>query len=146
MAWIGRAFTFALLACVAVLPACTEAEPVETPENRPESAVADPAAEWDRRTKAKSYITHCGNGLKIYRLIHGRYPTTAEGLAILTASTDRHPEGILEAVEPNDPWGRPYEYTSDGRTYRIVSFGRDGVEGGEGFDADIRSDEIDRGE
>lgn len=40
-----------------------------------------------------------------------------------------------------DPWGRPYVYLlpAPGRPRRIVSYGRDGVPGGKGIDADIDS-------
>lgn len=36
-----------------------------------------------------------------------------------------------------DPWGRLYRYDSDGAGYSISTFGRDGVEGGSGEDADV---------
>ena len=38
-----------------------------------------------------------------------------------------------------DPWDRPYIYRFPGQhgAYDIFSYGRDGIEGGEGEDADI---------
>jgi hypothetical protein len=51
-------------------------------------------------------------GLASFRLQHGRYPTTQEGLAILIrerhVDTDRMP--VNRSGEPLDPWGRPYLY------------------------------------
>ena len=38
---------------------------------------------------------------------------------------------------PLDPWGNPYFYQSDGNNYVLKSFGADGVEGGDGKNADI---------
>lgn len=40
-----------------------------------------------------------------------------------------------------DPWGKPFVYTCPGLhgDYDLVSFGRDGVSGGDGLDADITS-------
>jgi general secretion pathway protein G len=99
------------------------------------------AVEEGRITRAKADIDAFENALKMYRLDNRKYPTTAEGLEKLTESTSKHQEGYLENFPYEDPWGIPYEYTSDGNTYLIVCFGRDGQEGGEGFDADIRTDD-----
>lgn len=44
---------------------------------------------------------------------------------------------------PKDPWGNDYHYTKEGtRSYRIVSYGANGVPGGTGVEADISSDDI----
>ncbi|MBW2022314.1 MAG: type II secretion system protein GspG, partial [Deltaproteobacteria bacterium] len=42
---------------------------------------------------------------------------------------------------PLDPWGRPYQYCGPGEhgDYDLFSYGKDGVEGGEGYDKDIVS-------
>jgi general secretion pathway protein G len=44
--------------------------------------------------------------------------------------------GYIERI-PADPWGHPYFYQSDGNSYVLKSYGADGVEGGEGKNADI---------
>lgn len=71
------------------------------------------------------------------------YPTTDQGLAALTAkpSGGREcrsypPSGFIERIE-RDPWDFDYVYESDGRQFTIYSTGADGIEGGEGDDADI---------
>ena len=49
---------------------------------------------------------------------------------------------VFAGVElPNDPWGRPYQYLNPGIKGEIdvMSFGADGVSGGEGKDADVGS-------
>jgi general secretion pathway protein G len=56
----------------------------------------------------------------------------------------RWPEGgYLDKVEiPLDPWGHPYVYLSPGQhspDYDLKSFGADGLEGGEGDNADLES-------
>jgi general secretion pathway protein G len=96
-----------------------------------------------RAAGARADIHAFETALKQYRLHHGRYPTTSQGLVVLTEPTDRRPEGYLERFDENDPWGNPYDYTSDGRVFLIVTYGADGIEGGEGLDADIRSDRVD---
>ena len=70
--------------------------------------------------------------LESYKSDHGEYPTTADGLAVLST---------YGAVPAADPWGNPYQYNSPGRftDYELNSLGADGAEGGEGDDADITS-------
>ncbi|MBI5434456.1 MAG: type II secretion system major pseudopilin GspG [Planctomycetes bacterium] len=43
---------------------------------------------------------------------------------------------------PRDPWKNEYQYETNGSEYRIYSYGKDGMPGGEGEDADIDSDTI----
>jgi len=80
------------------------------------------------------------NALKLFKLDNGFYPSTAEGINALIQPPPRarrfNPDGYLDKV-PLDPWGQEYAYFSDGRDIRIVSFGADGVEGGEGYDRDL---------
>lgn len=83
--------------------------------------------------------------LQEYRRRCNSYPTTEQGLqALLTApQTGRQcrnypPGGFLETPNlPLDPWDSDFMYVSDGRTFNIYSLGPDGMEGGEGNDADI---------
>lgn len=73
------------------------------------------------------------------------YPTSEQGLESLIEkpSSGRDckrykPGGYLDQeIIPDDPWGNPYVYTSDGKTYNIISYGQDGEEGGEEKDVDI---------
>jgi type II secretory pathway pseudopilin PulG len=72
------------------------------------------------------------------------YPTTAQGLAALNPYLPlQDPAGrpLMKNLPAADPWGNPYVYTSPGLhgDYDLVSYGRDGVEGGDGLDADITS-------
>lgn len=66
----------------------------------------------------------------------GQVPTTEEGIKKLLE------EGLIKKNALNDPWGNPYMYRapgSNGQPYEIWSWGADGKEGGEGFNKDIRS-------
>jgi general secretion pathway protein G len=69
------------------------------------------------------------NAAKLYRKDTGRFPSTAEGLAPLA------PKYVASVTE--DGWGRPYQYESDGGSARIWTWGRDGIPGGSGADADL---------
>lgn len=83
--------------------------------------------------------------LQSYRLDNYNYPTTEQGLEALVSKTDIDPvprkfpdEGYIEKL-PKDPWQRPYVYIapSDEHPFDVYTLGRDGVEGGEGEDADL---------
>lgn len=92
---------------------------------------------------AKTQIEMLGQGLDAFRLDVGRYPTTSEGLNALI--TNPGVEGwngpYLKKGLPNDPWKRPYQYTSPGEhgDYDLVSNGADGAPGGEGENKDVNS-------
>ena len=84
--------------------------------------------------------------LATLRLDIDRFPTTAEGLALLTSPPQderlraswRGP--YLDGELPKDPWGNPYQYSvpgSGGQPFALYSFGADGKRGGEGLDADL---------
>jgi type II secretion system protein G len=74
----------------------------------------------------------------------GRYPKSDEGLNALMerpAGVENWKGPYLPKGIPLDPWKRPYVYSSPGKhgDYDIISFGADGVEGGEGENRDIVS-------
>ena len=100
------------------------------------------ATDKAKRVKAQADIAQIKSGLDRYYLDAGSYPTSGQGLSALVAT----PTGgnipkdwqgpYLEKIPP-DPWGNAYFYQSDGNSYTLKSFGADGVEGGEGKNADI---------
>ncbi len=96
---------------------------------------------------AKIQIKEISKSLEAYNLTCNAYPTTDEGLKALTASPgDSCPNWGPEAYmkkEPKDPWGRPYIYESDGGNFTLVSTGKDRKSGGEGYDKDISSADLD---
>ena len=90
--------------------------------------------------------------LKLYKLDNGMYPDTEQGLQALVEKpgTGLIPKkwkagGYLEKGRvPKDPWGNDFIYLSPGVNdeYDIISYGADGVAGGEGKDKDINSWDI----
>jgi len=104
-------------------------------------------------TEAKVQIKNFETALKLYKIDNGTYPGTEQGLEALVAKPEagKVPQnwregGYLEKKKvPNDPWGAPYIYASPGASgdYDILSYGADSARGGEGFDADIESWNID---
>ncbi|MBX3023835.1 type II secretion system major pseudopilin GspG [bacterium] len=93
-----------------------------------------------RVTKAKADIKAIESALNLFKIDNGFYPTSAEGLTALVQAPPRakkwNPDGYLDKI-PVDPWGAEYIYQSDGRRVIVASLGADGVEGGEGYNADI---------
>ncbi len=98
-----------------------------------------------RVTVAKTDLKTIAAALRIYRLDNGDYPTTVQGLEALVERPTAPPEprawatdGYLPEV-PTDPWNRPYVYRSPGQNgaFDLLSYGKDGEEGGEGLDADL---------
>ncbi|QWR78532.1 type II secretion system major pseudopilin GspG [Candidatus Magnetomonas plexicatena] len=102
-----------------------------------------------RIADAKIQIRNFETALKLYKLDTGFFPTTEQGLEALVVkpTVGQVPQnyregGYLENKKiPADPWGRPYVYVSPGAhgDYDIVSYGADGVQGGEGINKDIES-------
>ncbi len=100
------------------------------------------ATDKAKRVKAQADIAQIKSGLDRYYLDVGSYPSTDQGLnALVSAPTGGNVphdwQGpYLEKIPP-DPWGNTYVYQSDGNAYVLKSYGADGVEGGEGKNADI---------
>ena len=91
-------------------------------------------------TKIK--IRQVEQALQMYAIKHkGRFPSTSEGLA--AASKYMPNPGEV----PTDEWDNDFQYFSPGThgdsPYEIVSLGRDGKEGGDSYDADIKSWDMD---
>ena len=98
-----------------------------------------------RITKAKSDILSLESALDLYKLDNYTYPTTDQGLDALIsmpssdpAPANWQPGGYIKKLQ-KDPWQRDYLYLSPGEhgEIDIYSLGADGVQGGEGFNADI---------
>ncbi|HUH87852.1 MAG TPA: type II secretion system major pseudopilin GspG [Pusillimonas sp.] len=87
---------------------------------------------------AKQDIGAIVQALKLYRLDHGRYPSSSQGLAALV---EEKGAGAYMDRLPYDPWNTPYQYLNPGvhGEIDVFSLGADGQPGGEGVDADIGS-------
>ncbi len=80
--------------------------------------------------RASLDIKSIEGALKLYYAKKGNFPDTATGLKGLVD------QQILDKV-PQDPWNHDYVYVLERGKPVITSYGRDGVPGGEGPDADI---------
>ncbi|MEA2048292.1 MAG: type II secretion system major pseudopilin GspG [Campylobacterota bacterium] len=90
-----------------------------------------------------SQLANLSTALDSFRLDFGRYPTTEEGLDILSVkhSTLKNWNGpYLVKKLKADAWDNAYVYKNpgkDGNEYTLLSYGADGKAGGSGKDADI---------
>lgn len=97
-----------------------------------------------RITKAKADIGALESALELYKLDNYAYPTTDQGLEALVTKPSSDPvpanwkDGYIRKLR-KDPWQRDYLYLNPGEhgAIDIYTLGADGVEGGEGPDADI---------
>lgn len=69
---------------------------------------------------------------KMYHRSMGRFPLEEEGFQPLIDAK------VLPSV-PTDPWGHSYVYKFNNEHTGVISYGADGVPGGEGENADITS-------
>lgn len=107
--------------------------------NRPDEA---------KQLKAKMQIESIGTALKLYKLDMGSYPTTEQGLQALvsapgTTGTSKWRKGgyLDKGKVPKDPWDNEFIFLSPGANgdYDLISYGADGVTGGDDKNKDITS-------
>jgi general secretion pathway protein G len=101
--------------------------------------------------KTKADLTHAKmaiieNALARFYIDCGRYPDDSEGLEVLVLPPSDIEEGkwngpYLKRSDLVDLWGNPYIYVAEGEynpgSFDLISLGADGVDGGEGDNADI---------
>jgi general secretion pathway protein G len=101
-------------------------------------------------TRASLKLLH--NAVIQFKLDTGRYPTEDEGLlALIEQPTDVsgwNQGGYLETTEiPKDAWHHDFVYQlnpESGKPFVIISYGADGEEGGEGYNEDLKSTDIEK--
>ncbi len=71
----------------------------------------------------------------------GRYPDGLEELVLEDENGERY---LDQAEVPVDPWGHEYQYEPEpgNRKFRLYTLGADGVQGGEGENADIDNETV----
>jgi general secretion pathway protein G len=95
---------------------------------------------------AATQIKMIKGSLETLRLDVGRFPKNEEGLAMLYSKPENKQiqslwQGpYLDEEVPQDPWGAPYQYSTEGvegQPFALYSFGADGKLGGEETNKDI---------
>jgi general secretion pathway protein G len=105
-----------------------------------------------KQVKAKLDIQNLETALKLYKLDNGVYPSTEQGLQALVEKPETgvipkkwKKGGYLEKGRvPKDPWGNDFVYLSPGLKgdFDILSYGADGVPGGEDENKDVNNWDI----
>ena len=99
---------------------------------------------------AQSQISTFCLALDSYYLDNGFYPSESQGLEALWQKPSGEPYPLhwngpyVSKKIPKDPWGNDYVYVSPGISglpYCVKSFGKDGFEGGSGYECDVCSEE-----
>jgi general secretion pathway protein G len=106
-----------------------------------------------KQVRAKMDIAAMETALKLYKLDSGIYPGAEQGLQALVQRPESgvipkkwRQGGYLEKSKvPKDPWGNDYIYLSPGLQgeFDIISYGADGVPGGENENKDINNWDVD---
>ncbi|HTF57603.1 MAG TPA: type II secretion system major pseudopilin GspG [Planctomycetota bacterium] len=87
-------------------------------------------------------MTNVISAMDQFKLDIGRYPDALEDLIVAPSSLPDprkyQPGGYLKEL-PTDGWGNKFIYRRNSSTkgFELISYGMDGKEGGDGYDADI---------
>ena len=95
---------------------------------------------------AETQVRMLKGALETMRLDIGRFPSSQEGLQLLTQApadarlAERWSGPYLDEAVPDDPWGNPYQYAptpAGDHPITLYSTGADGKQGGTEYDADV---------
>ncbi|MBD1389804.1 type II secretion system major pseudopilin GspG [Neiella sp. HB171785] len=90
---------------------------------------------------AETQVKMLKMALQTYRLDVGSYPKSLDALRKAPEEAGDFWDGpYLDEKLPLDPWNNEYQYRRDGKAdqgFYLYSFGADGLEGGEGLNADV---------
>lgn len=97
---------------------------------------------------ARVQIGTLEQALASYELDNGRYPTTEQGLMALVREPTTEPRprryqpgGYVKRDKIDDPWGSEFNYDMPGinntHSFDLYTYAADGVQGGEGVNADL---------
>ena len=82
------------------------------------------------------------NALNMYYTDCGKFPESLEGLSTQDSScTNWGPEAYMKK-QPKDAWQHPFTYSVEGSSFVLKSMGADGREGGDGYNKDLSSEDL----
>ena len=94
------------------------------------------------RKTTRARMAHIQMALDLYKLDMRKYPTASEGLKILTVAPANRSDAYCNEEDLKDSWGNPVQYSipgPNGKPYDLISYGDDGVQGGDKENADFSS-------
>lgn len=98
-------------------------------------------AEGAKAKSASSSISRLSMAVETYYLDTGNTPERLEHLVENPGNVSGWNGPYVKATLLKDPWGREFQFRSPGQhgDFDIVSFGKDGQQGGEGNNKDVTS-------
>jgi general secretion pathway protein G len=102
-----------------------------------------PISEKSKCDLAKIWMSPIETAINAYKLHIGEYPKTLNDLLKFPRGLEGKWEGpYIHEQQLMDPWGFEYIYEPNSVNpagYKLISYGRDGKTGGEGYNADIHN-------
>ena len=103
-----------------------------------------------KRKSTQADLVTLRNAVMMFKMDTGHFPSEDVGLIeLIEQPMDLEgwaPGGYLQEKSlPRDGWGNDFDYIldpGDGSPFVIISYGADGQEGGEGYDEDISSNNL----
>ncbi|WP_347358516.1 type II secretion system major pseudopilin GspG [Bdellovibrio sp.] len=92
--------------------------------------------------EAKIQLTQIVNALSMYYTDCGKYPQSLEGLTKQDPNCSNWGPQPYYTKKLQDPFGHDLVYELEGGEYSLKSLGKDGREGGSGFDKDITLEDL----
>lgn len=92
--------------------------------------------------EARIQMTQVINALSMYYTDCGKYPQTLEGLTSADPNCSNWGPEPYYKKNLKDPFNHELVYEISGSEYTLKSLGKDGKEGGSGFDKDITLEDI----
>ncbi len=135
---IRRGFTMVELLAILIILGLLAAKVVVTVADKVDKA---------RVITTKSNLKLLSSAVNQFKMDTGNFPTEEDGLYVLVEDTGDIPNyavgGYLETTDiPQDAWGYDFIFElwpDSGKPFVIISYGADGQEGGEDYDADLYS-------
>lgn len=93
-------------------------------------------------SEAKIQMGQLVSALSMYYNDCGKYPATLDGLVKNDPNCSNWGPEPYVRKEIKDPWLHDFAYEVNGAEYTLKCFGRDGREGGSGYDADITLEDL----
>lgn len=94
--------------------------------------------------EARIQMTQVVNALSMYYTDCGKYPQSLEGLTTADANCSNWGPQPYYSKKLKDPFNNDFVYELNGSEYSLKSLGKDGREGGSGYDKDITLDDLDK--
>lgn len=92
--------------------------------------------------KTKIAMGQVISALNLYYTDCGKYPAALENLVTADGSCSNWgPEAYVKSM-PRDAWGTEFTYSIDGNNFVVKSLGADRREGGDGYNKDITSEDL----